>query len=86
MGPVEALPKKEVDKRIKFFDSHFHIMDHFDPESPHMTNVKDYPHKKKTYVVEHHEKLIMGQGDPINLVGGLFVEVACPPELKHAET
>ena len=77
---------KVAKKKIKFFDAHFHIMDHYDPESPHLEHVKAHSEKWKTYVMEHHEKMITGHGDPVELIGGCFMEVACPPELKHKET
>ena len=61
-------------------------MDHFDPETPHGTQLKDYPEKRKTFVLKQYEELILGHSDPIELLGGVFIEMACPPELKHAES
>ena len=66
--------------RIKFFDSHFHIIDHYDKDSPHMYHVKDQPDKWATYLIKDHEKMITGHGDPVELIGGMFIEMACPPE------
>ena len=36
-------------------------MDHYDPESPHMSHVQTRPEKWRTYVMEHHEKIGISQ-------------------------
>ena len=45
-----------------------------------MFHVKDQPDKWATYLIKDHEKMITGHGDPIELIGGMFIEMACPPE------
>ena len=74
-------------KKVKFFDSHFHIYDGLDEDSPHVKAHKDNPDpsNKKTFLTKEYEELITGHNDPVELLGGTFIEMVCTPEYKIEE-
>ena len=85
--PTTLERPKTKQTKVKFFDAHFHLFDGLDEDSPHVKAHKDEPadpNHKKTFLTKEYEELITGN-DPVELLGGTFIEMVCPPEWKIEE-
>ena len=74
--------------KIKFFDPHFHLVDWENEKGPHKENTELwktlYP-EKPIFVIKDYEALILGEDDPVELIGGVFVEANATPERRLDE-
>ena len=62
-------------EKIKFFDPHFHLVNW--ESGPHKENEalwKTLYPEKPVFVIKDYENLIVGANDPVELIGGVFIE------------
>ena len=79
---------QETQEKIKFFDPHFHLLDWQSENGVHKEMVglwqKMYP-EKPLFVIKDYENLILGSGDPVELLGGVFMEAVAAPDRRIDE-
>ena len=79
---MESGQASQQSEKVKFFDPHFHLYDGTDENNPHKHHTQL---ENVTFLAKQHEELITGHGDPVELIGGCWVEACCPPEMKFEE-
>ena len=71
----------EQTEKIKFFDPHFHLVDWESAEGPHKGSEalwKTLYPQKPVFGIKDYENLILGDGAPVELIGGMFIEANAP--------
>ena len=77
----------EQQEKIKFFDPHFHLVDW--DSGPHKDNIALWKTLYPTHPVfgiKDYENLVLGDGQPIELMGGMFIEANAPEKDRIAES
>ena len=79
---------QENKENIKFFDPHFHLVDWESENGVHKEVASlwqyNYP-DKPLFVLKDYENLILGAGDPVELIGGVFMEAVAAPDRRIDE-